>query len=265
MVTGTTRRCVGCKPRLQLVSPKRVRAARAATEGGTVVALCSIATVTAIGFSPRHDGHTTTSRISARYRPDDCFRSFKVLEGGRKLRLSVADAHQVRRARYAQSLHLAFRCSFECDEHKTGSWTATASMSTARASLTATRLENGRVLVVGGSSIPPELHRRAVRPATGTWIPGRHAEPVRARCTSPCVSPTGVCSSPAAAVQHQRGAVRPGDEQLDADREHERRSDLVHRDPAPRRPRARRRRELAYPAVCRRAPSCTTRRPAAGP
>jgi hypothetical protein len=50
-----------------------------------------------------------------------------------------------------------------------GSWTATASMATARSSMTATGLENGRVLVVGGVSEPTtELYD----PSTETWSPG---------------------------------------------------------------------------------------------
>ena len=49
-----------------------------------------------------------------------------------------------------------------------GTWTATASMSVPRGSLTATTLENGRVLVVGGGEVRTELYD----PPTGTWIPG---------------------------------------------------------------------------------------------
>jgi N-acetylneuraminic acid mutarotase len=47
-----------------------------------------------------------------------------------------------------------------------GSWTATASMATARAHLTATQLGNGRVLVVGGVD---EATTELYNPATGTW------------------------------------------------------------------------------------------------
>src|SRR5262245_11479088 len=50
-----------------------------------------------------------------------------------------------------------------------GSWTAPASMSAKRAHLTATRLGNGRILVVGGSG---ELTTELYDPPTGTWIPG---------------------------------------------------------------------------------------------
>jgi hypothetical protein len=47
-----------------------------------------------------------------------------------------------------------------------GSWTATASMSTARAHVTATRLGNGRILVVGGAEVSTaELYD----PARGRW------------------------------------------------------------------------------------------------
>ncbi len=54
-------------------------------------------------------------------------------------------------------------------ETAAGSWTATASMSTPRAHLTATPLKNGRVLVVGGvGESTTELYDRP----TGTWIPG---------------------------------------------------------------------------------------------
>ena len=45
------------------------------------------------------------------------------------------------------------------------SWTATASMSTARATPTATALSDGRILVVGGATA--ELYD----PATGGWSP----------------------------------------------------------------------------------------------
>src|SRR5919197_2068752 len=49
-----------------------------------------------------------------------------------------------------------------------GSWTATASMATARAHMTATRLGNGRILVVGGvGAATAELYD----PPTGTWMP----------------------------------------------------------------------------------------------
>ena len=50
-----------------------------------------------------------------------------------------------------------------------GSWTATASMSTARSSVTATPLADGRVLVVGGVL---ERISELYDPANGTWIPG---------------------------------------------------------------------------------------------
>ena len=50
-----------------------------------------------------------------------------------------------------------------------GSWTATADMAVPRNSLTATPLENGRVLVVGGTG---ESTAELYDPATGTWIPG---------------------------------------------------------------------------------------------
>ena len=51
----------------------------------------------------------------------------------------------------------------------TGMWAATASMAVARADVTATRLGNGRVLVVGGVNEPTtELYD----PPTGTWLPG---------------------------------------------------------------------------------------------
>jgi hypothetical protein len=50
-----------------------------------------------------------------------------------------------------------------------GSWTATASMSVARGHMTATLLENGRVLVVGGSQ---ESTTELYDPPTATWIPG---------------------------------------------------------------------------------------------
>lgn len=49
-----------------------------------------------------------------------------------------------------------------------GSWTATASMSTPRSSLTATRLGNGRVLVVGGADV---AIAEQYDPPTRTWIP----------------------------------------------------------------------------------------------
>ena len=56
-----------------------------------------------------------------------------------------------------------------------GSWTATASMSTARGSMTATRLGNGRVLVVGGADV---LTAELYDPPTGTWLPaGTLGEP----------------------------------------------------------------------------------------
>jgi N-acetylneuraminic acid mutarotase len=50
-----------------------------------------------------------------------------------------------------------------------GSWTATASMAAARAHLTATRLGNGRVLVVGGVD---ESTTELYDPLTGTWVAG---------------------------------------------------------------------------------------------
>src|SRR6266542_2484808 len=50
-----------------------------------------------------------------------------------------------------------------------GNWTATASMSVARGTLTATLLGNGRVLVVGGAQ---ESTTELYDPPTGTWIPG---------------------------------------------------------------------------------------------
>jgi len=50
-----------------------------------------------------------------------------------------------------------------------GSWTATQSMSVARSNLTATRLSNGRILVVGGAG---ESATELYDPSTGTWIPG---------------------------------------------------------------------------------------------
>jgi len=56
-----------------------------------------------------------------------------------------------------------------------GSWAATASMATPRAHVTATRLANGRVLVVGGAEVSTaELYD----PPTGTWLPaGTLSEP----------------------------------------------------------------------------------------
>lgn len=51
------------------------------------------------------------------------------------------------------------------------SWTATASMSTARASLTATRLSNGRVLVVGGAR---ESTTELYDSAGGAWLTAAH-------------------------------------------------------------------------------------------
>jgi hypothetical protein len=45
---------------------------------------------------------------------------------------------------------LPVRLAAATTQQPSNSWTATASMSTARASLTATRLASGRVLVVGG-------------------------------------------------------------------------------------------------------------------
>ena len=50
-----------------------------------------------------------------------------------------------------------------------GSWTATASMTVPRDNLTATPLENGRVLVVGGVD---ELSTELYDPSTGAWLPG---------------------------------------------------------------------------------------------
>ena len=52
------------------------------------------------------------------------------------------------------------------DADAAGTWTATASMAVARADVTATRLANGRVLVVGGvNETTPELYD----PPTGTF------------------------------------------------------------------------------------------------
>ena len=50
-----------------------------------------------------------------------------------------------------------------------GSWAATASMATPRSSLTATALDDGRVLVVGEFG---ESTTELYDPPTGTWIPG---------------------------------------------------------------------------------------------
>ena len=50
-----------------------------------------------------------------------------------------------------------------------GTWTVTASMAVPRADVTATRLANGRVLVVGGSD---EVTTELYDPPTGTWLPG---------------------------------------------------------------------------------------------
>ena len=50
-----------------------------------------------------------------------------------------------------------------------GTWTVTASMSVARADVTATRLANGRILVVGGSD---EVTTELYDPPTGAWLPG---------------------------------------------------------------------------------------------
>src|SRR5436305_3786848 len=60
-------------------------------------------------------------------------------------------------------------------ETTAGSWAATASMITPRAHVTATRLANGRVLVVGGADVSTaELYD----PPTGTWLPaGTLSEP----------------------------------------------------------------------------------------
>lgn len=50
-----------------------------------------------------------------------------------------------------------------------GSWTATASISTPGAHLTATPLGNGRILVVGGVD---QSTTELCDPSTGRWIPG---------------------------------------------------------------------------------------------
>jgi hypothetical protein len=50
-----------------------------------------------------------------------------------------------------------------------GAWTATASMSVPRGTMTATLLANGRILVVGGAQ---ESSTELYDPPTGTWIPG---------------------------------------------------------------------------------------------
>ena len=50
-----------------------------------------------------------------------------------------------------------------------GGWAATASMSSARAHMTATSLANGRILVVGGVG---ERTTELYDPTTGTWIAG---------------------------------------------------------------------------------------------
>src|SRR5262245_51766414 len=57
----------------------------------------------------------------------------------------------------------------------TGSWTTTASMASARYTATATRLADGRILVVGGAEVSTaELYD----PASGTWSPaGTLSEP----------------------------------------------------------------------------------------
>src|SRR5437867_1615696 len=52
-----------------------------------------------------------------------------------------------------------------------GTWAATASMSTPRANLTATRLGNGRVLVVGGEGDTTHASTAELYdPSTGSWI-----------------------------------------------------------------------------------------------
>src|SRR5712692_10400213 len=99
------------------------------------------------------------------------------------------------------------------------SWTATASMSTARATPTATALSNGRILVVGGATA--ELYD----PVEGAW------------------SPAGTLSQPRSgyfvAVRLADGRV------LGADGQHEGRPRQLHRHAASRRARAGRGRQLA--------------------
>jgi hypothetical protein len=102
-------------------------------------------------------------------------------------------------------------------------------MATPRGYATATRLANGRVLVVGGAEVSTaELYD----PATATWLPaGTLSEPaglniaVRLADGRVLVAGGGWYST--------RAELYNRDEQLDPDREHEHRPDLVHGHPAP--------------------------------
>ena len=122
-----------------------------------------------------------------------------------------------------------------------GSWAATAGMAVPRDNLTATPLADGRVLVVGGVGEPTsELYD----PATGTWIAGGTLNQARWLHVAVRLRDGRVLVAGGGAYTASAGAIRPGDESLDADREHECRPPQLHRHASPRRARARRRRSF---------------------